>query len=331
MLRKVSLAIVACLVVVGVGLGTFLWWQRQGNGQLRLPGVVEVQEVRLGSKIGGRVAEVTVSEGDLVEAGQILVRFECPELVALREQWQARLKAAEAELEKARNGPREQEVRQARHDLETAEADLKLAREEHNRIERVFRPGGSSQAELDSARATRDRAQGRALSARARLDLLVAGTRSEDLAAAEANVGEVRGKLHEIEANLDEAVVRAPERCAVEVVAVRKGDLVPPNQPVVRALRAADLWVKVYVPETELGKIDPRLPVRVSVDAYPGKQYDGKVIQIANDSEFTPRNVQSIDERRHQVFGVKVRVDDPEGVFKAGMAAEVFVPLNPAP
>src|SRR5262249_27562086 len=135
----------------------------------------------------------------------------------------------------------------------------------------------------------------------------------------------------EIEANLAEMQVRAPERCLVEVVAVRKGDLVAPNFPILRVLRADDLWVKVYVPETDLGKVRLGQKVTVTNDAYPGRAFDGAIFFIASESEFTPRNVQSVDERRHQVFGIKVHVNDPGNVFKAGMAAEVTIPLEPAP
>src|SRR5207248_7381023 len=153
------------------------------------------------------------------------------------------------------------------------------------------------------------------------------GTRPEEKDESRARLAEARARLAEIEANLAEAVVKAPEPAVVEVLAVRKGDLVPPNQPVVRVLRADDLWVKVYVPETELGRVRLGQTVDVTVDSYPDQRFTGTVVQIAAESEFTPRNVQSADERRHQVFGVKVRVADPEGVFKSGMAAEVFLPL----
>ena len=96
----------------------------------------------------------------------------------------------------------------------------------------------------------------------------------------------------------------------------------------VRILSAADLWVKVYVPETELGKTRLDQAAEVTVDSYPGRRFKGKVYYIASQSEFTPRNVQSIDERRHQVFGIKVRVTDPAagGVLKSGMSATVYVP-----
>jgi multidrug resistance efflux pump len=162
-------------------------------------------------------------------------------------------------------------------------------------------------------------------------ELLKEGTRPEDKEAAKARMDEVAAKLQETRAHLKERIVYAPEKAIVEVVAVRKGDLVSPNQPVIRVLRAEDMWVKVYVPETELGKLRLNQEVTVRIDSYPETRFKGVIRQIATISEFTPRNVQSVDERRHQVFGVKVRVDDPQGIFRAGMAAEVFVPLHPAP
>ena len=114
---------------------------------------------------------------------------------------------------------------------------------------------------------------------------------------------------------------------------VRQGDVVAANQPVVRVLRTDDLWVKVYVPETKLARVRLRQPVEVTVDGYAGRSFAGQVRQIAADSEFTPRNVQSVDERRHQVFGVRIRVsqsDDPsERILKSGMAAEVVFSLRP--
>jgi HlyD family secretion protein len=114
----------------------------------------------------------------------------------------------------------------------------------------------------------------------------------------------------------------------VEILAVRKGDLVAPNQPIVRALRAGDMWVKVYVPETQLGRLRLGQRTDVTNDSYPGRTFLGIVVQIGAQSEFTPRNVQSPDERRHEVFSVKIRVADPEGIFKSGMAAEVTLPLD---
>lgn len=320
--------LVAVILVAGVGAAVYLSETHgKKSHRLQLPGVVETQEVRLGSKIGGRVADVMVREGDIVSAGQLLVRFEAPEMNAQLEQQEGRLAAAEADLEKAKNGPRAEEIRQARSDVDTADADLKLAEENFDRAQRLFPKNAMSRADYDSAQAALSRAKTRVAFNHAKLDLLLAGTRKEDIQLAEANVVEARGKLAEIKANLKEADVAAPDRAIVEVVAVRKGDLVPPNQPVIRILRADDLWVKVYVPETKLGDIQLGQKVVVTIDAYPDRKFHGEVFKISSESEFTPRNVQSLEERHFQVFGIKVRVDDTQGIFKSGMAATVTFDL----
>jgi multidrug resistance efflux pump len=379
--KRIVLILGSLVVLAGAAVAVYYFGPWNGSIHvLVLPGVVEIQEVRLGSKVGGRVELVKAVEGKIAEPDDLLVKFEAPELRAQRDQAAARLQSAEADLDKANYGPRveekqaaqeatesakakmemlkagarPEEIREARSQYESADADLKLAREDYDRAERLSRQGTMSRADYDTYRAARERAAAQAAKAKAHLDLLLAGTRAEeiqqavadyrkakanydmllagtraeDIAAAEARVGEARGKLAELEANLKETEVRAPERCVLEVVAVRKGDLVQPNQPILRVLRADDLWVKVYVPETELGKVKLNQEVTVTIDAYPGRQFTGNVMQIASESEFTPRNVQSADERRHQVFAIKVRVPNPDGIFKSGMAAEVTIPLQ---
>jgi HlyD family secretion protein len=312
------------LLVTGCGAAAS-WWPFQDSQQrLTLSGLVEVQEVRLGSKVGGRVAEVMVREGDIAEAGQVLMRFAVPELEAQFRQQEGRVAAMEATLLKAENGPRPEEIQQMRSELQNQQAEVKWTQDELNRAERLFyKEKAITEANWQSAKTARDRAQSRLDATRALLDILEEGTRDEDKALAEANVVEAKGRLDELRTLLNEAEVVAPERERVEVVSVRKGDLIPPNTPVIRVLRADDLWVKVYVPETELGKVRMDQKVSVTCDAYPNRPLPGVVFQIAHEAEFTPRNVQSQEERRYQVFGVKVRVEDPDGIFKAGMSASV--------
>jgi multidrug resistance efflux pump len=376
---RVLIVTAALLAACAAALG-FFWPFGHRQEVLRLPGIVEIQEVRLGSKVGGRVLKILVEEGQLVSPGERLVIFDVPELQAQLEQAQAKLAAAVADSEKAEAGPRPEEKRaarataeaakaryermltgwrveekdQARSDMEAAAADLSQAREDFTRTAELYRKRSIARSDYDAALAARDRAQGRYRSAKARYDmmelgnrpedketaraewkqaewqwkLLEAGTRAEDKAAARARMEELKARVAELKVNLSERTVYAPERAIIEVLSVRPGDLVLPNTPVVRVLRARDLWVKVYVPETELGKVRLNQEADVRIDAYPDVRFRGRVIQVASISEFTPRNVQSADERRLQVFGVKVRVDDPEGIFKAGMAAEVTLPLQ---
>jgi HlyD family secretion protein len=378
MKRRQILFLVLLLAATGAAVGFF--WPRPRTQTLVLPGVVEIQEIRLGSKIGGRVKSVEVLEGAIAAKDQALVRFDVPELEAQRQQAEARLQAAQFELDKAiagarpeereashkaleaarerykrvKAGPRIEEIQQARSDLKSAEADLELAVERFDRAEKLHNKRAMAPEDYEAARSNRDRlravvnrtrayldqllkgsrdediaeAKAQMEQAQANYDLIMAGTRTEDKGAAEARRAEASGRLQELDANLKESVVSAPERVVIEVMAVRKGDVVTPNQPIVRVLRTEDLWVRVYVPETKLGLIKLNQDVTVTIDSHPDRVFQGKVIQIASESEFTPRNVQSVDERRFQVFGVKVRVPNPEGVFKSGMAAEVTVPLK---
>jgi multidrug resistance efflux pump len=373
------------VVLIGVALAcvataaAWFWPWHSGPDELRLPGTVEVQEVRLGSKVGGRVAAVHVHESQVVEPNTLLVSFDSPELVARRDLARARLDAAQAALDKANRGPRDEEIAEAkaaadaakaRHakmtigfreeekerakqDLSASLAEEKQAEDEMVRLQKLSGTGATSLTDVSIALMVRDRARARVKSARAlhdmmergnrpediseslaeadraeaRLLLLRNGTRPEDKAAAYAAVGEAQAALNEAEVNLREVSVVASERCVVETLPVRAGSLVPAGQPVVVVHRTDDLWVKVFVPATDLGRLRLGQAVEVSVDSHTGTRFPGRVVHVATVSEFTPRNVQSLDERRHQVFAVKVRVTDPQGVFKSGMAAEVFVPL----
>jgi multidrug resistance efflux pump len=376
--KAVGAAVLLLLAGVAAGLGYYRPWAHHPE-VLKLPGVVEIQEVRLGPRVAGRVVKVYVREGDVVRPGQLLIRLDVPELEAQLAQASAHQREAEALLDKAQNGPRpeerdaaeaayraararldrletgyrEEDKRQAENEFKAAQVDLAQARDDYERARRLFSGGSIGRAEYDTARSGFDRAQRRCEAARAhhemmqhgprpeeireaRADaaqaeanwrLVKAGTRSEDLAAAAARVAEARARVSELEVDRKEANVYAPEPAVVEVVAVRVGDLVAANQPVVRVLRTGDLWVKVYVPETELARVVLHQKVEVVVDGYPDRRLTGEVFHIASESEFTPRNVQSVDERRHQVFGARVRVDDPGGIFKSGMAADVYIPL----
>lgn len=382
---KKTTVLMSALIVIAIAIGAWFFWPFGNSRELHLPGIVEIQEVRLGSKIGGRVAQVLVAEGQQVSRKQKLVVFETPELENLRDQLKARVLAAEAELERTVNGPRaeekraaqaaadaakarfdkmeagwrEEEKRFAKSDLETAEADLKQAMDDLVRVSDLYRMRSIARAEYDAALAARDRARGRINAARARNDMyqignrkedlaearaewqraqaksdeLQNGSREEDIALAKAKVAEVKAKLEETEINLREKIVFVPDapqfsKAIVEVMAIRPGDIVAAGQPVVRMLCTDDMWVRIYVPETKLGLITLNKEVEVAIDSHPGKVFKGIVAQRSSISEFTPRNVQSVDERRHQVFGVKVFVEDPQGVFSAGMAANVRISLE---
>ena len=372
-----GVAIVVAAVLGGGGCASVahLGLRARGDAGLVFSGTVETRAVRVGSKVGGRVLAVLVEEGAEVAAGQPLIRFEVAELEAESAQAEARVRQQRARLEQlergarpeelaqaraatetaragrdaVRNGPRPEEIAQARAALAAAQADMSEAATEAARAERLRATGDISQQQFDAARFRLENQRARLDSQTKQLDLLLNGSRPEDVRAAEeryrqaraaeqliragarreeiaasrAQLAEAEARLAQLRVQLAEGEVRSPSRALVEVVSVRPGDLLQPNQPVAQLLEQDQLWVRIYVPEPQLGLIKVGQRASVKVDTFPDRAFDGAVEQINAQGEFTPRNVQSRDERHHQVFGVKVRVDNREGVIKSGMAADV--------
>jgi HlyD family secretion protein len=372
---KRRIIVVAAVAVILIAALWIILAIRARRAAAEFSGTVETREIQIGSKVGGRVTSVSVEEGQTAQSGTILVRFECDQLKAQRAeaaaaitesqadfdrmlrgnrpeeiaQAKAAAEQASASLDAARNGPRKQEIDQAQADFSAAKADSANADIFYKRMEKLAATDTISRQQFDDARDRRDAAAQRAESARQRLDMLQAGTRPEDLRAAEQkfqqaeaarvlavkgsrreDIDAARGRLAQaqaraanLDAQLNECELKTPADAIVETVSVRPGDLVPPGRIVLSLLEPSQLWVKIYVPETGLARIRLGQSAQVRVDSYPGRGFTGHIGQIASQAEFLPRNVQTRDDREHQVFAVKVYVDNAQAVLKSGMAATV--------
>ena len=275
-------------------------------------GTIETDEVRAASRYGGRVEKILAAEGDSLKPGQAIVELDAAELRAKRDQAAAQLAESEA-------GPRKEEIDAAKHDWEARVAEADQARMDAKRADDLFAQKTISDTEHDQT-VTRARTLDKNVAAaKSRYDLLLAGTRAERLAQA-------RAQLAELDAQLREMKIAAPSDCVLEVLSVKVGDVLAPNQDAATLLLTNRLWVRVYVPEPWLGHIPLGEKVAVRVDSDPGKDFSGVVEQIARAAEFTPRNVQTVGERIKQVFGIKVRLENREGKLRAGMAADVTFP-----
>jgi HlyD family secretion protein len=275
-------------------------------------GTIETDEVRVASRYGGRVEKILAQEGDGLAGGQVIVELDAAELRARRDQAAAQLAEAEA-------GPRKEEIATTKAEWEAQMAQLDLARTERKRAEEVFAAKAISATERDRAVMNEQALEKIVTAAKSRYDLLLAGTRLERIAL-------IKAQIAEIETHLREMKISAPTNCVLEVLSVKGGDVLAPNQPVATLLLTNHIWVRVFVPEPWLGHIKLADAVKVRVDSFPGKDFAGTIEQIARGAEFTPRNVQTVGERVKQVFGVKVRLENTEGQFRAGMAADVVFP-----
>jgi HlyD family secretion protein len=376
-LKKLLIAGIVILLLSGAVITWRYVSARKPANQLTLSGTIEADEIHVGSKVSGRIAEVLVKEGQQVRQGQALIRFESYDLDAKRsdaiaaiamaeanlqklqtgnrpeeiQEVRAQTEAARANVELARNGARRQEIDAARAELDAANADYEVAKSNFTRIEQLSRDGISSRQDYDNAKAALDRARGRRDATKQQLDLLLAGTRTEeiqraekqyqqararqqliekgarkeDIDAAVSQVTRARAALQQIETQVTELEVKSPADAFIEVLQVRPGDLIAPNSPVATLVELDRLWVRVYVPEPELGHAQLGKETGITVDSFTGEVFKGTIEQISARGEFTPRNIQTREERTHQVFAVRVRVDNSARKLRAGMAADVSV------
>ncbi len=278
-------------------------------------GTIETDETRVASRYGGRVEKLFAQEGDGLATGQAIVELDAAELRARRDQAAAQL----AELEA---GPRKEEIATAKAEWEAQAADLEFARADAKRAQELFGQKTISVTERDQATTRADSLEKSVAAARSRYDLLLAGTRPE-------RITQARAQLAELDAQLREMKIAAPTNCVLEVLSVKVGDVLAPNREVATLLLTNHIWVRVFVPEPWLGHIAVGNAVKVRVDAFPGRDFPGVVEQVARAAEFTPRNVQTVEERVQQVFGIKVRLDNSSGQLRAGMAADVAFPSVP--
>jgi len=278
-------------------------------------GTIETDDVRVASRYGGRVRKLFAQEGDSLKAGQSVAELDAAELPARRD----RLAALLAELEA---GPRKEEIAAAKAEWETQLAQLDFARADAKRVEELFAQTAVSANERDQTVMRANALEKNVAAAKSRYDLLLAGTRPEEIA-------QVRAQLAELDTQLGEMKIAAPSDCVLEVLSVKVGDVLGPNQPIATLLLTNHLWVRVFVPEPWLGQIKLGDSAKVRVDSFPVKSFTGVVEQINRAAEFTPRNVQTVDERIKQVFGVKVRLENSEGQLRAGMSADVVFPNVP--
>lgn len=299
------------LLIVALVAGGAIWAStRTKEKPLLLSGSIEARDVEVGSLLGGRVAKVLVDEGSQVAADQPIVELETDLIDLQIQQQESRIAQSLANLTKTVRGPRAEEIARARANAENAER-------ERRRLESLREKGIVGQEAYDAA-ATQ------AKTAAATLRELERGSRPEDIAAAHAAVAADERQLGYLKRQRQESIVRAPAAGVIESMDLRPGDLVPPNQPVAKILEPSQLWVRVYVPEPQLGRVRVGQRAALTVDTFPKREFPGRVVEIRTQSEYTPRNVQTLGQRMDLVFGVKVAIDRaPE--LRPGMAATVRI------
>jgi HlyD family secretion protein len=328
MTRKQLVPLVLVAAVVAAVAWFLLHRPAAADTGLVSSGTVEATDAALGFQVPGRIARVLVHEGDRVHAGDTLAVLDRTELDARRAQARAALGAVRAQLDQMHNGARPEEIAQARSADSAADARWHDADRDRDRTATLRTGGAVSQEALDKAQLALDVARSTAQQARQQLELMLAGTRRETVAAQQSAVAQAEAAVSQADAVLDETVILAPFDGAVTIRNREPGETVTGGSPVVTIANLGDRWVRIYLSEVHLGEIHLGDTATITTDAPGNRQYRGAISFIATEAEFTPRNVQTAEERVKLVYAVKVRVvDDSANDLKPGMPADVTLKL----
>jgi len=324
-------------IILGVAVLLAIGWFTSGfgllsdgsDGELALYGNVDIREVDLGLRVGGRIAEITVDEGDKVAAGQQLAALDSAPLDMRIAEAEAAIAAASAQLAQLRNGSRAQDVDQARAGVAAARATYDKAQQDYVRREALVEPGAISRQDWQATVAQRDAAQAQLEQARQNYSKLESGARPEEIAAAEAQLQSARAARASIETDRSDTVLRAPSAGTIVTRAQEPGAIVGPGQTLLTLSIDRPLRVRAYVAEADLSRIAPGMAVTVRADGN-DKAYKGTIGHISPQAEFTPKTVQTEDLRTDLVYRLRVVVEDPDDRLRQGQPVTVTVPAAAA-
>ena len=307
----------------------------------RVSGQADATEVQVAPEVGGRIVEMTIAEGDRVKQGDVVARLDTRDVDLALQRAQAERSQVDAQLRLLQAGARGEDVRQAEAqvaaasaDVAAAQSDLAAAETDLQRFEKLLASNSGSQKQRDDAATRRDMARDRVRAARARergaregVARLHAGSRREEIEAARARVAGVDAQIATLEKSRNDATVTAPIGGIVTERLLDPGEIASPRAPIAVLADLDHAWAEVFVDEPMIPRIKLGQAATVYTDAG-GTGLPGKVSYVASKAEFTPRNVQTAEDRSKLVYRVKIAVDNSKGILKQGMPVEAEIPLQ---
>lgn len=295
------------------------------DDKLFLTGTIEAIEVNVSSKVAGELTSIKVDEGDKVSVGDTLALIDPSEYILQYKQALAAEKAAEAQYLLLFRGSRKEDIKQAEENLKQAEASYKNAKDDYERIQNLFSTGSVSSKQFDDARTRYEIAEAQLNSARQVMEKLKTGARQEEIDAAKARFEQATAQTKLIQKKISDCTILSPISGYITKRILEKGELVNYGTPIVRISNLDELYIMIYLPETNLPKIKLGNPAEIKVDAFPDRKFSGNVVYISPEAEFTPKNIQTKEERVKLVFGVKIKIPNEDHFLKAGLPADVVI------
>jgi len=317
-MNKILIFFITLLLITGCG-------NNNNKNTIEASGNIESTNVTVSSKVNGEIEKILYLEGQSVKEGDTVMVIDHETLQLQLNQAQAGVEAARAQLNLLKNGARKEDINQAEEAVKQAQINFDLAKKDKERMNNLIEAKSVSQNQYDNAAAKFDLTQAQLQSAKENLIKLRNFARPEEISQAEANLNKQIAASDLLRKSIRDSYVQAPINGIIVDKYFEKGETVTQMSSLFKISDLSTVDLKIYVSEEELGKVKLGQKADVSIDAYPDKTYKGKVIYISPEAEFTPKNIQTKDERTKLVFAVKIRINNPQYELKSGMPADAVV------
>lgn len=296
--------------------------KKEETDSISSTGTIESVNVTVSSKVAGQINSMNFKEGDKVKQGDLLITIDHDLLDIQLRQAQAGVDLAQAQFNLVKNGATKNDIKIQSDLVEQARINLDAAKIEKDRTENLYRENTITKQQYDNVISRYDLAVSQFQTAKDNLTKIKNISRPEDIESARANLNKAISAYDLLKQNISDCSVYAPVNGIISKKFVEQGEIVNPQSSLLKISDLETVNLMIYVSETELGKVKLNETADVTVDSYKDKVYKGKVIFISPEAEFTPKNIQTKDERTKLVFGVKLEIPNPQFDLKPGMPAD---------
>lgn len=319
--KKIALVVILLIMLVSIGWYYFCYDKVE---KLTATGTIEVTKYDVTPRLAGYIRNLDLEEGDTLNLGDFVCEIEREDLRAQNiGDWQA-VKEAQAKLQDLKDGARKQEIAMAENSLQKAQVIFDKARTDLKRNKELYDVGGISKQTLDDMQKAVDVAEKELYIAKENYDLVLAGTRQKQIEAQQQQVEKLIAQANANESILADTKVYSPITGVILNKNFENNEYINQGQAILTIADLTDSWVIVYIDIVDLGKVYLQQKVKIQVDAYPQEVFQGQVININDEAEFTPRETLTKDERSNKVFAVKIKIFNENNRLKAGMIADVI-------
>ncbi|MDQ7784118.1 MAG: efflux RND transporter periplasmic adaptor subunit [Desulfomonilaceae bacterium] len=321
--------IAGTLLLISAVAGVAGWYyynaDESAEGRVFVSGNIETTEVDLSFRLAGQIKKLNVEEGDRVKKGAVIAELDTDTQEALKRIAQAEIAALRAVLDELEEGTRKEHIAMARAVMKAAESRLENAKDEHKRYSQLFQDRAISASQYDRVETSLKVAREEYNNAAQRLSELETGPREQQIRAARHRLERARAELLKIELDIEHSILTTPVSGVILVKANEVGEVVLPGATVATVAELDEVWLKGYVGERYLGLLKLGQKAEITIDTFSHRIFPGTLTYISSRAEFTPKNVQTREERIKQVYRVKITMPNQDHALKIGMPAEGYL------